>query len=86
MQIPQGSRNAKSDFQPKIESTARESGFVGESKFIDEQIAQAEQPISDFFFAANPHTVSRHDLRAGNAMTFLHRVGQLSKKLSKELP
>lgn len=77
--------DAKSDFKPRIESAASESGFTGELKFIDEQITQAERRISNFFFAADPHTVSTHDLRAGNAMTFLHRVGQLSKKLSKEL-
>jgi len=82
--VPRGLDN-KNDFKPQIQNDPGNSGFQKEIKFIEEQIAKAEQRINDYFFVAT-HTVNAENLKGENMMIYLYRVEKISQKLSKELP
>lgn len=74
----------KSHFTPQIKGDANTSGFQSEIRFIEEQIAKAEQRINDYFFVPT-HEVNVENLKGENMMIYLYQVRKMSKKLSEEL-
>ena len=73
----------ESGFKPDIDNAAINTGFDKEVRFIEEQLAKAEQQIGEFVFTIS-ESVSVQELR-DNMLIQLDRVKKMAGRMRKEL-